>query len=73
MGAASKRRVCGGCGAELPVGSTACPLCGTDAAAKVEWGSSPKVEKNEVTGYHSDLCKLRDELKKLREDDAEAV
>ena len=72
MGAASKRRVCSGCGAELQVGSTACPLCGTAASAKAEWGSPPKVEKD-VTGYQSDFRKLRDELKKLREDDAEAV
>lgn len=43
-----------------------CPLCGTDA-------DTPADKSPDVDGYQSNLRKLREELKRLREDDAEAV
>ena len=66
---------CVECGAELQLRSAPCPLCGTDPEAapkKASWSASankPKPVTN-VDGYHSDLRKLREELKRLREAEA---
>ena len=66
---------CAGCGAELRLRSAPCPLCGTDpdAVKPADWSESRKqkdAEPREVASYQSDLRKLRDELKRLREAEA---
>ena len=66
---------CAGCGAELRLRSAPCPLCGTDpdTAKPADWSKSRKpreTEPREVASYQSDLRKLRDELKRLREVEA---
>ncbi len=65
---------CSECGAELQDGPARCPLCGSDAdtrarkADNVDWSRTAS-----VTRYQDDLRSLRDELKKLRDEGAEAV
>ncbi|MFN2489889.1 MAG: hypothetical protein ABR529_09170 [Actinomycetota bacterium] len=62
---AAKR--CGGCGAELNLGPARCPLCGTEGSA------APRSKVvSDVESYQQNLCELREQLRKLRED-AEAV
>ena len=63
---AAKR--CAECGAELELRSAPCPLCGTEAAQK-ESKAKPEVVADVAT-YQSDLRKLREELKRLREAEA---
>ncbi len=76
----SKR--CRTCGAELslrPASSlrsdrerpASCPLCGTDAEAPVE--TKAKSEDVPVDDYQAKVRNLREQLAKLREEDAEAV
>ncbi len=66
---------CAECGAELRLRSAPCPLCGTDPNAeskKPDW-SPPRAKAQsprEVDSYQSDLRKLREELKRLREAEA---
>ena len=66
---AKKRpEMCSECGAELRLGPTRCPLCGSEP---------PQAEEPEVVsdpdGYHARVQQLRDQLRKLREEGAEAV
>ena len=66
---------CAECGADLRVRSAPCPLCGTDPSAersRPDWSQPPKETKSprEVDSYQSDLRKLREELKRLREAEA---
>ncbi len=62
---------CSECGAELRLGPARCPLCGAEPNTKAEPQAPVKVES--VDHYQSDVRKLRDQLKRLREEDAEAV
>ena len=65
---------CAECGAELELRSTSCPLCGTQRKESVKWTVSKKpAEPEDIEGYQSDLRKLRAQLKKIRDDGAEAV
>lgn len=66
---------CAECGAELSLHSAPCPLCGTDPEAppkSASWKAPVKKTKPaaDVDGYQSDLRKLREELKRLREAEA---
>jgi uncharacterized Zn finger protein (UPF0148 family) len=61
-----KAKHCSECGAELRLRPTRCPLCGAGAGAEVEAKTDPET-------YQSNVRLLRDELRKLREADAEAV
>jgi predicted amidophosphoribosyltransferase len=68
--ARKRSEMCSECGAELRVGPARCPLCGSEhgsaAGPSVEAASDPE-------GYHSRVQELRDQLRKLREEGAEAV
>ena len=59
---------CRECGAELRLRPASCPLCGRD---------TPFVPKERVAidldDYQSNVRSLRDELHRIRQDDAEAV
>jgi predicted amidophosphoribosyltransferase len=62
---------CNGCGAELELGPDRCPLCGGDAHLKKV---KPKREKApSVDDYQQNVRELRKQLKRLRDDGAEAV
>ncbi|MGH2748956.1 MAG: hypothetical protein ACRDKB_13700 [Actinomycetota bacterium] len=60
-------RKCGGCGAELTLGSTACPLCGTLPAAP------RRASEDDPDEYRSTIRDLKRQLKKLRDEGAKAV
>lgn len=65
---------CAECGAELEPRSTSCPLCGTQRQESVKWTVSKKPDAPEnVEDYQADLRKLRAQLKKIRDDGAQAV
>ena len=59
---------CAACGAELRLRPTRCPLCGAEPSAPAR---PPK--KRSTESYQSDVRKLRAQLKKLRDEGAEAV
>lgn len=60
--------MCSECGAELRLGPTRCPLCGCEP------GVSKDAEVvSDPAGYHSRVQELRDQLRKLRDEGAEAV
>lgn len=63
---AAKR--CAECGAELELRSAPCPLCGTEMSSKTSEKKPKPVA--DVATYQSDLRKLREELKRLREAEA---
>lgn len=63
----AKIRKCGGCGAERELGPTACPLCGTLPAVRRD---APAADPDE---YRSTIRDLKKQLKKLRDEGAEAV
>lgn len=70
----SKQKLCSECGAELQAGPALCPLCGTPSHLDKTWSDrKPKTEPSVVDDYQKDLRALRAKLKKLRDDDAEAV
>jgi hypothetical protein len=60
-------RRCTECGAELNLRPSECPLCGSDASPKAARPLGTDVET-----YQGDVRRLREQLRKLRED-AEAV
>ena len=64
----SKGEYCSECGAELKLRPASCPLCG----AAVSDGSPPADTWN-AEAYQSNVRDLREELRKLRNHDAEAV
>jgi predicted amidophosphoribosyltransferase len=65
---AKKRQMCSECGAELRLGPTRCPLCGCEPSKVDE-----PAPISDPDGYHSGVQELRDQLRKLREEGAEAV
>lgn len=65
---AKKRQKCSECGAGLRLGPTRCPLCGCEPGRAKE----PEVFAD-PDGYHSRVQELRDQLRRLREEGAEAV
>ena len=60
---------CEECGAQLKLGLDSCPLCGAG------FSGEPSVNKKspDAETYHSNVRELREELRKLRSHDAEAV
>jgi predicted amidophosphoribosyltransferase len=63
-----KKDYCSECGAELKLRPASCPLCG----AVVSDGAPPAGAWS-AEAYQSNVRDLREELRKLRNDDAEAV
>ena len=65
---------CAECGAELRLRSAPCPLCGSDPTAEPaqpDWSARKEADSpREIDSYQSDLRKLREELKRLREAEA---
>ena len=72
MGARKKPKInrCSECGAELRQGPARCPLCGAEPGSD-RWG--PPSTDDGVEDYQHNVRDLREELRKLRQDDAEAV
>jgi predicted amidophosphoribosyltransferase len=71
---------CKGCGAELKPGADACPLCGTESGRAVVRERAPGLERFKtpdapvsVDDYQADVRKLREQLRRLRDEGAEAV
>ncbi len=62
---------CQECGAQLRLGTDSCPLCGNDLKRKTREKAEPAPVAPEE--YHDNVRQLREELKRLRGDDAEAV
>jgi predicted amidophosphoribosyltransferase len=60
---------CRGCGAELELGPDRCPLCG----AKANLTSGKRSEPPTIDDYQLNIRTLREQLKRLREGEAEAV
>jgi hypothetical protein len=65
-----KAKRCKECGAQLKERPDSCPLCGADPDISAKTWAVPK---DDVENYHSNIRQLRDQLKKMRKDDAEAV
>ncbi len=63
-----KAQKCSECGAELRLRPASCPLCGADVK---QWDASAPALNEE--DYRSNVRELREELRKLREGEAEAV
>ena len=59
---------CEECGAQLKLGLDSCPLCGTKFSPEPEKKQAPDADT-----YHSNIRELREELRRLRSHDAEAV
>jgi hypothetical protein len=59
---------CEECGAQLKLGLDSCPLCGADLSTERTAKGPADAET-----YHSNVRELREELRKLRSHDAEAV
>lgn len=61
---------CSGCGVVLKDRPTSCPLCGAELTPREV--APPRPQDLEAEDYQNDVRRLREELRKLR-DDAEAV
>jgi predicted amidophosphoribosyltransferase len=68
-----KKELCSECGAELQAGPARCPLCGADAADKSGHKNVDWERPTSVKSYQDDVRSLREELKRLRDEGAEAV
>ncbi len=60
---------CQECGAQLRLGTASCPLCGTEMKRLPREKAEPQAPDE----YHDNVRQLREELKRLRGHDAEAV
>lgn len=69
MAAAKKTPKCSECGAELELGPARCPLCGFEP----EEEASPKPVVYDRDRYQAAIRDLQEELRRLRDDGAEAV
>lgn len=69
MARRKKQEHCAECGAELRLRPDSCPLCGADVSQDKGWSA----EAPSAEDYQSNVRDLRDELRKLRADGAEAV
>ena len=63
---------CGGCGAQLRLRPTSCPLCGEKMAEREVARFEAKLTED-PEDYRSNVRALRDELMRLRHGEAEAV
>lgn len=62
------KQKCSECGAEFRLGPASCPLCGASRE-----DTPGKEASSDPDTYHSNVRQLRDELQRLRDQDAEAV
>jgi len=71
--AAAKKKPdkCHECGAELRLGPAPCPLCGAEQDAAKTWDVPAK--NADPDDYQANVRDLREQLKKLRDEGAEAV
>ena len=70
VAAAKKPKRCTECGAELRLGPAPCPLCGAEQQPKP---TRVPVKSVDPDDYQSSVRDLREQLKKLRDEGAEAV
>jgi hypothetical protein len=62
---------CKDCGAQLRLRSTSCPLCGgTDEPDAPKASAKTETSVVSVDDYQSDIRKLREELRRLRDVEA---
>ena len=71
MAAAKKPNKCQECGAELRLGPAPCPLCGCEQAG--DKNRTAPAKKADPDDYQANVRDLREELRKLRDEGAEAV
>lgn len=71
MAAAKKPDKCHECGAELRLGPAPCPLCGAEEAADESW--TVPVKAVDPDHYQASVRELREQLRKIRDEGAEAV
>lgn len=69
MAAPKKSPKCSECGAELSLGPARCPLCGFEPGDEAQ--AKPVIYDKDR--YQKAIRELQDELKRLRDDGAEAV
>ena len=60
---------CEECGAQHELGLDSCPLCGAEFSPE----ATGKEKTPDAETYHSNIRDLREELRRLRSHDAEAV
>lgn len=71
MAAAKQPDKCHECGAELRLGPAPCPLCGAEETADESW--TVPVKAVDPDHYQASVRELREQLRKIRDEGAEAV